>query len=98
MFPWADPEGEDKPAFNVGPSFKWRYGVRWWADNGPFLVLFGSPLPSSKKKKKKKNVVRVGPPLNKLSRSAHGGGSFEYQHTALVEKFENLILVAHSYL
>ena len=55
-------------------------------------MLFGSPLPSSKIK----TLSELGPPLIKLSGSAHGGGSFEYQHTALVEKFENLILVAHS--
>ena len=35
----------------------------------PLIVVFGSSLPSSKKKKK--NVVKVGPPLTKLSGSAH---------------------------
>ena len=41
---------------------------RWWADDGPLLVVFGSyPVSSTKKK----NVVRVGLPLTKLSGSAH---------------------------
>ena len=37
------------------------------------MVAFGFFLPSStkKKKKKQKNVVKVGPPLAKLSGSAH---------------------------
>ena len=39
-------------------------GVCWRADVGPLMVVFGSSLPSSTKKK---NVVKVGPPLAKLS-------------------------------
>ena len=46
---------------------------RWRANDDPLIVVLGSSLPSSKKKKKKKkkNVVKVGPPLTKLSGSAH---------------------------
>ena len=61
-----------KPAFNVGPtSASQRNPIElvfcWQADDGPLIVLFGSFLPSSTKKK----VVKVGPPLAKLSGSAH---------------------------
>ena len=49
---------------------------RWRAHDGPLKVVLGSSLPSSTKKKKRKNknkiVVKVGPPLTKLSGSAHG--------------------------
>ena len=37
---------------------------RWWANGGPFIVVFGSSLPSSTNKK-------VGPPLTQLSGSAY---------------------------
>ena len=47
-------------------TFKWRFaGVPML--HGPLIVVFGSFLP----KKKKKNIVKVGPPLIKLSGSAH---------------------------
>ena len=36
-----------KPTFNIGPS-----SARWWADNGPLLVVFESFLPSLNEKKK----------------------------------------------
>ena len=36
-------------------------------DDGPLIVVFGSSFQSSTKK----NVVKVGPPLRKLSGSAH---------------------------
>ena len=56
---------------SAGPAnktpFKWSFAA-WRADGGPCLVVFGSSLPSSTKK----NVARVGPPLTKLSGSAHG--------------------------
>ena len=39
---------------------------RWRVDDGPVLVLLGTILPSSTKK-----VVKFGPPLTKLSGSAH---------------------------
>ena len=42
-------------------------GVSLAINDGPLLVLFGSSFPSSKKK----YVVRVGPPLAKLSGSGH---------------------------
>ena len=54
-----------KPAFNVGPSYV-RQAFLWRADVGPLMVVFGSSLPSSTKK----TVVKVGPPLAKLSGSA----------------------------
>ena len=60
-----------KPAFNVGPisarqrnAFKLAF--RWRADDDPLKVVFGSFLPSSTKKR-----AKVGPPLAKLSGSAH---------------------------
>ena len=45
---------------------------RWRADDGKLLsgILYPPSL-LQLKKKKKKNVVGVGPPLTKLSRSAH---------------------------
>ena len=49
----------------------------WRADDGPLLVLFGSSFPLSKNKQKKKNIVRVGPPLAKISECAHGNGSLQ---------------------
>ena len=39
---------------------------RWWADDSPLIVVLGS-------NKRKKNVVKVGPPLTKLSGTAHVG-------------------------
>ena len=45
----------------------------WWADDGSLLVLYGSFVLPSSTKKIKINVVSVtfGPPLTKLSGSAH---------------------------
>ena len=43
---------------------------RWRADDGPCLVAFRTS-PCHQLKKTKKNVVSVGPPLTKLSESAH---------------------------
>ena len=37
---------------------------RWWADDGPFIAVFVSPIPLSTKNK-------VEPPLTKLSGPAH---------------------------
>ena len=54
-----------KPVFNVGPSYI-RQGLHWRADVGPLMVVFGPSLPSSTKKK---SIVKVGPPLAKLSGS-----------------------------
>ena len=56
------------------PAKRHFMAFRWRADDDPLIVVLGSFLPSSKKKKKKKkkkNVVKVGPPLTKLSGSAH---------------------------
>ena len=44
--------------------------IRWWADDGPLIVVFGSSQPSTTKIKEK-NVVKVGAPLTKFSGSAH---------------------------
>ena len=38
----------------------------WQSDDGPFIVLFGSSMPSSPKEN-----IKFGPPLTKLSGSAH---------------------------
>ena len=38
------------------------------ADDGPFKLTFGCSIPSSTPKKK---VIKFGPPLSKLSGSAH---------------------------
>ena len=66
----------------IGPPAKRHLMVfRWRAEDGPLIVVLGSSLPSStKKKKKKKNIVKVGPPLTKLSGSAHAI-IFPYRHT-----------------
>ena len=60
-----------KPAFNVGPSSARQrnaieMAVRSRADDGPLLVVFGSPLstkktppPKKKKRKKKKTLLRL---------------------------------------
>ena len=65
-----------KPVFNVGSQWARQQNAisipfRWRANDRPLLVVFGSSLPSSTKKSNKKNVVRIGPPLTKLSGSAH---------------------------
>ena len=57
------------------------------ADNDPLIVVLGSSLPATTKKANKQkqntkknnnkiNVVKFGPPLTKLSGSAHGLLSF----------------------
>ena len=43
--------------------------LRWRANDGPLIVVFGSSL--QQKNNKQKNVVNVGPPLTKLSGSAY---------------------------
>ena len=43
---------------------------RWRAYDGQFKAVFESSFPSSTKKAKK-NVIQFGPPLTKLSGSAH---------------------------
>ena len=53
--PFADSErGPDhrdtKPAFNVGPSSAIEMASCWRADDGPFIAVFGSSIPSSAKK------------------------------------------------
>ena len=45
----------------------------------PLKVIFGSSIPSSTKKKKK-NVFKFGPPLTKLSGSAHGIAQSTWSH------------------
>ena len=48
------PHKATQPAFNVGPSSAGQrnaiYAFRWRADDGPFIVIFGSSIPSSTKK------------------------------------------------
>ena len=61
------------PAFNVGPSStRQQSGIsvafRWRADGGPFIAVFESSIPHQVK-----NVIKFGPPLTKLSESAHVG-------------------------
>ena len=56
-----------KPAFNVetspaGQQNAISMAFRWWVDDGPVLVVFGTALLSSAKK-----IVQFGPPLTKLS-------------------------------
>ena len=46
---------DTKTASNVGPPLALKrneiyMAIRWWVDDGPFLVVFGSALPSSTKK------------------------------------------------
>ena len=68
-----------KPAFNVGPSSaRQRNAIlmsfRWRADDGPLIVYLDPPSPyqlENNNKRKRKNVLKVGPPLTKLSGSAH---------------------------
>ena len=56
-----------KTAFNVGPS-----SARWWGDDDPLLVVFVlDPLSPHQLKNIYKNVVKIGPPLTKLSGSTH---------------------------
>ena len=47
---------------------RYLMAFRWRAGDGPLKVVHGSSLPTSTRK----NVVKVGPPLTKLSGSAHG--------------------------
>ena len=61
---------------NIGFSSNTGHLVafRWWADDGPLILVLGSSLPTSTKKtttKKQTIVVKVGPPLTNLSGSAH---------------------------
>ena len=63
--------GPHRPASET--PFKWRFAggpleacLKWYSDPS------SPPHQTKKKKKKKKNLVKVGPPLTKLSGSAHG--------------------------
>ena len=61
-----------KPEFNVGPSFKWRFA------GGPMMTRLAWYLDPSSPSSTKKTTnpppppVKIGPPLTKLSGSAHG--------------------------
>ena len=62
-----------KPAFKVGPSSALQGNAismtfRWPVDDGPFIAVFGSSIPSSTKNKK---GIKLGPPLTKLSGIVH---------------------------
>ena len=48
------------------------------ADDGPLMVVSGSYLSSLFKNKQRKKAVIVGPPLTKLSGSAHVGRTVAY--------------------
>ena len=52
------------------PAKRHLMAFRWRADDGP-LIYLDPPSPHQLKKQNKKNVVKVGPPLTKLSGSAH---------------------------
>ena len=72
-----------KSAFNVEPSLVRQQNAiymafRWRADEGPLMVVIDPSSPHQTKKKQKKNPVKIGPPLKKLSGSAHEVYSFEY--------------------
>ena len=61
-----------KSAFNAGPpSTHQRNAIKWTAYSGTWSLELPSPHQLKKKKKKKKNVVKIGPPLTKLSGSGH---------------------------
>ena len=62
-----------KAAFNVGPSSaRQRNAIsmafHWWADDGPFIAVCESSLPSLKKKQTPRKVIKFEPPLTKLYR------------------------------
>ena len=48
-----------------------KMAFRWRADDGPLLLVFGSPH-QQKEIKKQTKKLKVGPPLKNLSESAHG--------------------------
>ena len=55
------------------PAKRHLMAFHWWADDGLLIGIHGSSLSlSTKKTQKHKNVVKVGPPLTKLSGSANG--------------------------
>ena len=63
-----------KPAFNFGPSSACQgnamlMAFRWRADDGPFIEVFGSSIPSLTKNKR--TMIKFGPPLTKLFGSVH---------------------------
>ena len=59
------------------PAKRHLMAFRWRADGGPLIVVPASTLPSSTKQKQTKKVVKVGPPLTKLSGSALLLSSFD---------------------
>ena len=57
---------------NIGtPVKRHLMAFHWWDDDGPLIVVPLSSLPSSTKQTTTKTFVKVGPPLTKLSGSAH---------------------------
>ena len=62
------------------PAKRHLMAFRWRADGCPLIVILGSCLPSSTTNK---NVVKVRPPLTKLSGSAH-----EHAITSLILGFK----------
>ena len=62
-----------KPAFKLWPASARQWNAismafRWRVDDNPFIVIFGFSITSSTEKK---NFIKFGPPLTKLSGSAH---------------------------
>ena len=49
------------------PTKRNLMAFRWRADDGPFIAVFGYSIPLPTKKK----VIKIGPSLKKLARSAH---------------------------
>ena len=87
-----------KPAFNVGPSSaRQRNAIlmafHWRVDDGPLIVELGYSFPHQLKNKTK-NVVKVGPPLTKLSGSAHAckSGKWRFADGLIVGMFVQMDL------
>ena len=86
MNTWADPEGvsggPDPPLLknqrnigflsNTSPDPQKNHKATKPAIIATFVICLDPLSPLEKKIKNKKNVVKVGPPLTKISGSAHG--------------------------
>ena len=89
-----------KPAFNVGqssaPASETPLKFRWQADDGPFIVVFGSSIPSSTKK-----IHQIWTPSDKtfwiracnctFNKETHGGCIFR----KIVNITENVTITYH---
>ena len=65
------PNGSFAPVATCDFAFVIEMAFRWRADNDTLVVVFWIISTSQKRKKERKNFVKVGPPLAKLSGSAH---------------------------